>query len=306
MGQRALGRSLRFACTGLGLVFLSFGLMHVGQSDFDPTSEVPREEQRRRFRARGADRPVLQRFRCWWVGHSASGCQWWQHGEGILRGDLGQSTRYGRSVASLLSSRIGTTVQVMLPSWLIAVLASTVLGAWSAIMGGRWWVRIGGTLGPALAHHWWAMVVVVLLHPWMRHPAGSYLLAVLSTASFFTLRWMPWVEAHVTTLAKASFVDGLRSRGVSEIRIALHVSRNAVVPLGTLFGQWFPIVFVGSLVVERVFVLPGVGSLFVEAVHDRDLPLAGALFGLYSLVSLGSVACIDLLSWLDPRERLGR
>lgn len=297
-----------------GLVFV---LLHVVPEA--PEGSEAEEARRARIEAlRGLDRPLGARYRCWWVGRSASGCAWWPEGEGLLSGDWGVSSVHGRPVRELVAVRSGRTLGLMGPAFLLALGSAVGLGVAAARRPGGRVDRAVSALafaGIASPIHWVALMAVWGLAVGLGwFPVGGLgpegargghaVLPILVIASSLFGPWFRYVRAEVADGLGQAHVLGMRSRGLPEGRILGHVLRNAGPPLVTVIGHALPALLAGSVVVERVFVYPGMGLLFWESVVSRDLMVAGLLLLGFSAVTLAAALLTDLLAWgLDPRLR---
>lgn len=278
-----------------------------------------------RARLEGRDRPLLVRYRCWLMGRSSEGCGWWPHGQGILRGDLGVSTVHRRPVRALLATRVGRTLRIMGPGLGIGLFSALVFGAAAgARPGGRLdrAVSTVGFVGLAAPLHWlammgvWGLGVELGWFPvsgvddplapggWstVRHAA----LPALVLGTFFFGRWFRFVRAEVADRLGSPWVRGMRARGLPERRILRHVALSGLPTVLTVVGHALPALLSGSVVVERVFVYPGMGLLFLDSVLAQDLPVAGIILLAYAAVSLLAAVVTDAAVWaLGPRRRSG-
>lgn len=323
-----LRRLLHIALILPALSLVLFVLLHAlpGSAEEMLLASNPqlRLEQIDRIRARqGFDKPIIARYGCWLVGRGERICRWWPGGQGVLRGDLGFSRIHGRPVADLLSERIPRTLGLMLPAMVTAFVCSLVLGSWAARARDRWPDRLisaVGLAGLALPLHWLAMLAVLVfsleLHWFPASGVDSSVapgpmsklryaaLPILVTTIFYTGRWLRYVRASVAEASSAPFVTAMRARGLPDSRIALHLLRNAMVPIFTVVGHSLPVLFSGAVVIERVFAYPGMGTLLLESVLTDDHLVAAVVLLAYALATLVSALVTDVLLWsLDPRER---
>lgn len=326
---RATGRRLAQVAVLLPLLsFVVFALVHAVPGDpdallleADPSLSDERIEAVRALR--GLDRSLPERYRCWLIGREGSGCGWWPGGQGLLRGDLGWSRAHGRPVGDLLLERLGRTLAIMGPAFALALVASLALGSWAAARRGRWPDQVVsglGILGLAAPLHWVALLAVLAFGlglgwlptsgmedpraPGLASKVEHAVLPVAVTAAFFASRWIRHVRAAVAEVLAAPFVIALRSRGMTDRQIAGAVLRAALGPVLTVIGHSLPSLFSGSVVIERVFVYPGMGSLLLDAVYADDHLVAAVLLLGYSGVTLVAALATDLVVLaVDPRLR---
>ena len=239
-----------------------------------------------------------------------------------LHGDFGRSIFFNQPVLNVILARAEPTALLTLFSILIAVAIALPVGVFSAYTRGSWFDQ--GALSTA-------MLLASIPSFWLglmfqQHLTGGGLLPVSGfgdPASSFLDRLRYLVlpalvlglvnSALIIRFSRASMLDVLsddyvrtaRAKGMSEWRVVLrHAFKNALIPIITVVGLTFALLISGAVVTERVFNLPGVGSLVVGAVLRRDYPLIqGTLIvvaGLYILVNFA----IDMLYRLiDPRVR---
>mgnify|MGYP006285424085 CR=1 FL=1 len=322
--RRAAGRLGSIALLVPLLSFGSFALVHAipGAAETlivggHPGAGSDFAERVRRLRA--LDRSVPERYRCWLLGRDATGCDWWVGGQGVLRGDLGSSRVHGRPVAALLAERWPRTLALMGPAFLLGVGLALPLGAWSALRRGRAldrWTAGLGLIGVSVPLHWVGMGAIAVFGVrlgWLPtsglggsgFAAGAHLVLPAGvTGLFFAARWMRYVRAEVADALGAPFARAARARGLPERRVLGASLRAALPPVITVIGHSLPLLVSGSVVVERVFVFPGMGALLLDAVLGDDHLTAALLLALYSAATLFAAALADLLAAaLDPRAR---
>ncbi len=328
-GQMGLaGRLVQIAVLLPAIALAMFALLHAQPGGLEARLLVERPEMTRERVAeiearRGLDRPVVHRFGCWLVGRREGVCRWWSGGEGVLFGDLGWSRAHGRAVAELLGERLGRTLAVVGPAVLIALALALGFGVWGAReKAAARWVEGAAALGLAAPLHWVALLAVLgfgVELGWLptsgiedpRAPgwASRWAHAVLPVsvmALYFACRWVRHVQVATAEALAAPFAQALRAHGLSEAAVARRALRSAIVPVVAVVSHALPALFSGSVVIERVFVYPGMGTLLLDAVLEEDHSLAAAaLFG-YAAATLGATLVGDLaLRWLDPRLRGG-
>ncbi len=254
----------------------------------------------------GFDLPLATRY-LRWVG-------------ALLTGDLGVSTSYDIPVSQLLGNRLAVT----LPLTLLALLLSVLLGIPLGVMGAAWRGRAAGTaldaltqLGQAIPDFWLGvlLILIVALHghllpasgfPGWAHPlAGlaALLLPALAIALPQGAVLARVMRGSVLSVQDEEFMRTARGKGLSR-RAALwrHAVPNALIPTVTIVGMQFSFLVAGTIVVENVFSLPGVGRLVYQAVAQRDLIVVQDLVILFvAVVIMVNFAVERLYGRLDPR-----
>lgn len=265
------------------------------------------------------DRPVLVGFVLWL--------------RGVLRhGDLGDSAAVdkGRPVGRVILERLPVTVTLNVWAVLLTYLLAIPLGIHSALArGGRldggitfflfflyslpsFWVALllqatlceGGWLG------WLPLKGMAGDVTWGRTTLGGmlaasrhYLLPIfcLSYGGFAGLS--RYARAGMIEVIRQDYIRTARAKGLSERAVILkHALRNAMITLVTLFAGLLPGLVAGSIIIEHVFSIPGMGSLSMLALSSRDIPLLMALFGFGGALTLGGIILSDALYVLiDPR-----
>ncbi|MEU0841639.1 ABC transporter permease [Streptomyces sp. NPDC005962] len=257
----------------------------------------------------GLDQPLVERY-----GHWAGQA---------LRGDLGSSWFTGDSVNQSLTDTLPVTLSVVLAGLLIAAVLSVALGTAAALRGG--WVdrlvQFAAVLGTAVPSFLIALVLAVSLAVqlgWL--PATGYVdlaaspggwlrsitLPALSLAVAATAATAMQVRGALIDVMRADFVRTLRSRGLTTRSVVFrHALRNAAPPALTVLALQFIGLIGGAVVVEKVFGLPGIGTLAQSAAVRGDAPV---LLGTV-VVTVVIVVAVNLLldiayGWLNPKVRV--
>lgn len=257
--------------------------------------------------ALGLDRPWPARFADW-LGRA-------------LRGDLGESLVYRWPVADLVARGLSVTLPLALMSTGLALVAALAFGVLAAVRLGGWadlGVMAVAQLGMALPEFWLGILLMgyfavrLRVLPsggfpgWGRPGALAYLvLPALALALPRGAYLARMVRATLADVLSADYIRAARARGVPERRlIARHALRNAFVPVLAALGLTFGRLLAGTLVVENVFSLPGMGWFALAAARGRDLPLLLAV----AVIAAGAVVAVSTLAdlaygLLDPRIR---
>jgi len=261
----------------------------------------------------GLDRPPGERYLAW-VG-------------GLLRGETAASISYGVPTAELIAQRL----QVSLPLALMAMLLTTVLALSMGMFAASRHNRLGDVgvmsasqLGIAIPNFWFAILLILLFAVqlqwvsaggfpgWTEDEGGgvwpgvkALLLPAVALALVQAAILARVTRSAVLDVLREDFVRTARAKGLSR-RQALwrHVLRNAMIPVLTVAGLQFANLITGTIVVENVFVLPGVGRLVFQAISNRDLVVVRDVVMLLAAVVVGVNLVVDLLyAVIDPRLR---
>lgn len=239
-----------------------------------------------------------------------------------VQGNLGSSIFTGEPVAQTLLSRLPVTVLLVLGSIVVSAVVGVLLGAWSAHAGGRLAnvVDVLSLAGLALPNFWLALLLVsafAIAVPLL--PATGYVAFSDNPqqwAASLTLPVVALAIGAVAQLAKTTrnavadamgqdYIRTLRSCGVSERSLLWrHALRNAGVPITTVIGLAFVGSLSGSLFVENVFVLPGLGSRLAEATNEHDISVIQGIALAYTLLVIGVNLVVDVAYvYLNPKAR---
>ena len=241
----------------------------------------------------------------------------------LLRGDLGTSNIYRRGVSNntIIAEKIPVSVRFGLTSFALSLALGLALGVWMA-HSTRTAFKIGDRLGTAL-------IVVVQAVPaavyhiviqfvgsqyggipmlYSEDNLISYILPVLSLSIGNTAYYAMWLRRYMVDEANKDYVQLARAKGVPGGRISRrHVFRNAIVPLVQYIPGSILSTLMGSLYVESLYSIPGMGGLLVTAIKRQDNTLVQALVLIYAVVSILGLLFGDLLmAVVDPRISLTR
>jgi peptide/nickel transport system permease protein len=260
----------------------------------------------------GLDRPPLERYLAW-VG-------------GLARGELGASYTYGVPVAQLIAERS----VVSLPLALMAIVLSTAIaipvGVFAASRRGAFsdTALMGVTqLGVAVPNFWFAMLLILLFAVWLGWvPAGGFpgwdsgwwpalrslLLPALALALPQAAILARLTRSAVLEALAEDYVRTARAKGLNRREaVWRHAVPNALIPVVTIMGLQFSFLVAGTIIIENVFYLPGIGRLTFQAIAQRDLTVVRDLVVVIAALVIIVNFVVDLLYlWLDPRLRHGR
>lgn len=259
----------------------------------------------------GLDQPLAVQYAVW-VGH-------------LLRGDLGKSTLSGQPVARLLQARAPATIQLTVAAMLISIAIAVPVGIVSAThVRGRleWLISTVQSLWLAIPSFWagiLAIIVFSLILRWLP-PGGrvadannigdsikSMILPSMTLALYLAAGLSRFVKFNLLEVLFDDYVRTARAKGLSASAVIYgHALRNAMLPVITILGVQFGSLLGGAIIIETVFSWPGVGSLMLDGIANRDYAVVQA--GLLLLVLLFIVVnlLVDIAyGLLDPRIRLG-
>lgn len=233
----------------------------------------------------------------------------------ILRADLGQSLINRTPALDLVISRLPLTVLLACVTMGVVIVVGVPIGIATAVYRGSALERLIRTLTysmQALATFWIAILLILIFAVRLRWlPAfggGSVshlILPVISLALPLIARVVRFVRSGLLEVMQTDYIRTARSKGLTEsLVVRRHGLRNILIPLVTDLGLRFGWLLGGAVIVETVFVWPGLGSLLVTAVQQRDYPLVQAAVLVFVTLFLLTNLLIDIVyKWIDPRLR---
>lgn len=243
---------------------------------------------------------------------------------GAIRGDLGQSLFSSQTVTDAIVQRLPVTLSLTIGAIIVGMLLGVPAGILSAVFRGRWPDRVlglGAAGAIAMPNYFVGMLLVLVLALWYKvFPATGYVGFTVDRSEWFSHMLLPWVTlgtsvaAVVTRQLRSSLIGVLgqdyirtaRAKGLRGRSVVLkHASKNAAIPVVTVLGSQVAVALGGSVLVERVFGFAGVGSLVVEAVFRRDLPVIQGVVVFFTVIVLVMNLLVDLAyGYLNPRVRV--
>ncbi|MGH7411978.1 MAG: ABC transporter permease, partial [Candidatus Methylomirabilis sp.] len=314
MGRYVIKRMLQAIPLLLGIATITFFIVHLAPGD--PMDVYLEERYRREVdpqvielirKKYGLDQPVHVQYMKW-IGN-------------LVTGDLGESFRYRRPVASLLAERIPYTLQLAALALLFDALFGIALGIVSAVKqysAVDKSVTVGSLIVYSIPGFWLALMLVLVFSvnlgwfPTSQTRSLDYDLLSWS-GKFLDRLWHLVLPVFVLGVASAAgtarfmrgrllevlseeYVLAARARGLREQAVILkHALRNALIPIVTILGLSYGELIAFSIVTESVFQWPGVGKLLLTSVFDADQPMVVAYILLASLTLLALNLAVDIL-----------
>jgi len=251
--------------------------------------------------ALGLDRPLFER---WLVFHAD-----------LVRGNLGQSLVRHQPVAQLIGDRLAATLQLAAAAFVLVLLTALPMGIVAARYRGRWPDRVSqlfALLAVSVPNFWLGPLLVLLFSIGLgltpvsgNTEPGSLLLPALTLGLSMAAITTRMMRSSLLEVDALPFVRTARCKGLDERGVLLHHSLpNALLPVITLLGLQLGGLLAGAVITEVVFAWPGIGSLLIDAIRQRDYPVVQ---GVVLFIAVGYVlvnrASDALASWLDPRVR---
>ena len=294
--------------------FVVFSLVRLLPGDailmqLDQAAAPTQENLQKARQELGLDRPFLEQYRVWISG--------------VLRGDLGNSLTSRRPVLQELLKRINLTSHLALMALTIALLIAIPVGVLAAVRQDTiadYLGRLFAILGLSLPDFWLATVTITFLAIWFRWmpPIGfapiwvdparnlsQLLLPALIIGARLAAVSMRMTRSSLLEVLRQDYIRTAWAKGLRErVVIVKHAFKNAFIPVVTIIGQQFSVLLGGTVIVEFIFLQPGVGSLMLDAVVLRDYTLIQGAVLFFAAVTVVMNLLVDLsYAWLDPRIR---
>ncbi|KHA51535.1 ABC transporter permease [Sulfitobacter geojensis] len=309
MSYFLLRRTIGFLATLIAVSIVVFAVMNVLPGDpaltilgLDATDDALaalREDL-------GLNDPLLTRYFAWVSG--------------ALVGDLGISHSFRVPVSELIAERLPMTISLAVAGMIVTLVIALSVGIYAASHHGKagdWATMFLSQLGIAVPAFWLSILLVLLFAVKLRwlppggfagwsDPVAAIRSLILPTVALALVQSA--VLARVTRssaleVMRQDFTRTARASGLSQRRILWrHVLPNALVPIVTIVGMQFAALVTGTIVIENVFYLPGLGRLIFQSIANRDLPTVQALVMLFAVIVVTANFIVDLLYVLiDPR-----
>ncbi|MFC1987901.1 ABC transporter permease [Chloroflexota bacterium] len=241
--------------------------------------------------------------------------------DGLLQGSLGDSLWRRTSITEQIAARLPVSLELGFFGIITAILIALPIGIYSAMRqdtAGDYVGRTIAILAIALPNFWLATMVIVYPSIWwnwtpsmqyipfVEDPIGNlgmFILPGIIMGMYMSGNSMRMTRTMMLEVLRQDYIRTAWSKGLPERTVIMrHAMKNAMIPVVTLIGQLTTIMIAGSVVLENIFVLPGVGALLIEALNKRDYPVISGINLTLALFVLSINLLIDLTyAWLDPR-----
>jgi ABC-type dipeptide/oligopeptide/nickel transport system permease component len=265
-----------------------------------PASEEVRANERARL---GLDRPVAERY-VTFLGKA-------------LQGDLGESFRTRQPVGRMILEQTRSTLELAIGGLVVGLTIGLGLGVLAGIRANTWIDTLCMTLalaGVSLPSFWIGMVLIYVFGnvlgwvPIVGRGLPALILPSITVGLFLAGGFARLVRSSIIDAMGQDYIRTARAKGLPRAKVIFkHALRNAMIPPLTLLGVQIGVLIGGAVVTENVFARPGLGTMLVDAVLTKDMPLVQALVVYTTAAYLVVNLIVDLLYGLiDPRIRLGR
>ena len=318
----AIKRILLIIPTFIGITLVIFFVVHIAPGDpikgmvGEMSSKLSPEAYELFKKTYGLDKPILERYVVW-LGN-------------FLTFNFGNSFQYGKGVGELILERLPVTVTINILANLIVLVFGVTIGVFSGIYRDKLFDKISSVVLfglYSLFEPWVALILLLLFSVNLgMFPIGGFTsisfdqmnvfekvvdimnhislpVVVLSYAGVAFVAKI--VRTSVIEVSNQEYVKFAKALGVDEKTIIRHyILRNSLIPVITIFSTVLPSLIAGSVIIEKIFSLPGIGQLFYSAVFSRDYPVVMGLSAVSALLTLISLLIADLLyALVDPRIR---
>lgn len=292
---------------------VSFGLIYAGSGNIAQTiagDTATAEQVALKATELGLDRPIAVQF-LGWVSN-------------VVQGDFGVSWFTNQQISTLIAAKLPVTLSVAVAGTVVSAVFGVAFGVIAAVRRG--WLdatlQVVAIVGFALPGFWFALVLVALLAvqagllpatgyiPLLSSPVGwfaSLVLPVTSLAIGTTAAVAQQSRSALIDVLRQDYIRSLRSRGLSEAAVVVkHGLRNAAPAALTVLSLQFIYLLGGAVIIERIFALPGLGQMTLDATVQGDVPAIMAIIVFtVALVVIVNLALDIAYGWLNPKVRIG-
>lgn len=250
----------------------------------------------------GFDRPIIVQFGDWLLK--------------MVQGDLGQSIYFKTDVGKLIFTKLETTLLLAIYSLAFALIISVPLGVLAAIYKNSWIDRLClavAVVGQAMPNFFFALILIMLFSiTWRILPvSGSgtwehFVMPSIALGYYAAPAFMRLIRAGMIEVLSADYIRTARAKGLpTRIVVFKHALRNAIVPVVALAAVQLGFLLGGSIVIETIFALDGLGYLAYQSIIQKDFPVTQVIVLLLSVIYILLTLASDIANaWLDPRIRV--
>lgn len=244
--------------------------------------------------------------------------QYWVYITGLFKGDLGTSFQFNNTpVTTLLSARVVPSLQLGVQAVVLGTILGIVLGVVAA-MNQNTWIDTSATfaaiLGRSIPNFVFAVLLQLIFGVYLKwFPIAmwkdGFLSSVLPTIALSISPLADsarFIRTEMVEVLSSDYIELARAKGLARWVVSFkHGVRNALIPLVTLLGPMAVGLMTGSLVIENIFSIPGIGEQFVKSIMTNDYPTIMGVTMLYSAMLVGIILLVDILyGIIDPRIRV--
>jgi len=242
---------------------------------------------------------------------------------GILQGSLGKSLWKTLDVTEVLIQRLPVTFELGLMAIVIALAVSFPVGIYSAIRQENWIDYLGRSVaiaGLAIPSFWIGIMIIlygsitfgwsppIFFIPFMENPIeniGQFIIPAAIMGLAMSATNMRMTRTMMLEVLRQDYIRTAWAKGLKErVVVVRHALKNAMIPVITIIGLQLPVLVGGSVIMEQIFNLPGLGRLMVDAAHLRDYTiLSGAMLVIAIAILVANLLTDISYAWLDPRIR---
>lgn len=235
----------------------------------------------------------------------------------VLRGDFGMSLFFVEPVRDIIAQRLPKTLTLGLLSLLFAVCLAIPLGVISALRPNSWIDRLSLTvavLGQAMPTFWFALLMMIFFGVKLRwlpisgtDSWANYVMPSIALGYYATPAIMRLTRAGMLDVLSSDYIRTARAKGLdTQVVLFKHALRNALIPVVSLTAVQLGFMLGGSIVIERIFSINGVGFLALQSINRADFPVIQGIVLILAVIYITLTLLADILNaWLDPRIRLG-
>ncbi|RTZ91831.1 MAG: ABC transporter permease [Deltaproteobacteria bacterium] len=250
----------------------------------------------------GFDRPLIIQYFAW--------------AKDALQGDLGESPYFNEPVVKMIRDRIGVTMTLGISALVFAMVLAIPLGVLAAIRPNTWIDRVALTIsvmGQAMPSFWFGLIMIIFFGVMLRwlpiSGSGSpahFVMPTIALGYYATPAIMRLIRSGMLEVLASDHIRTARAKGLKWGKILFkHALRNAIIPVVSLAAVQLGFMLGGSIVIESVFALHGIGYLAWVSIGRSDLPVVQAIILLLSMIYVVLTFLGDLLNaFLDPRIRV--
>ena len=250
----------------------------------------------------GFDRPIIIQYLSW--------------GGRVLQGDFGESPYFHQPVTQIIGDRIGVTLKLGLMALIFAVVVSIPMGVLASIRPNTWIDRIALTIsvmGQAMPSFWFGLIMIIVLGVWFRllpisgtDTLAHFVMPTIALGYYGIPAFMRLTRSGMLEVLSSDHIRTARAKGLRWGRVLFkHALRNAIIPVVALAAVQLGFMLGGSIVIETVFALHGIGYLAWESIARSDLPVVQAIVLLLSMIFVALTLLSDIINaFLDPRIRV--